>query len=543
LTDPQQSMLAALAEIVPKSATPALMELMTAGRIDPDQVSTALSGVDWGEHRTVIANLLTGLLPIEELVPDAYENWRPVVRDGFAFVCGHLSTERLAPKLVEQLTLPNTTSIEARLASFMKRVPSLQKLGQTIARNRYLAPELRMRLADLEDGIREVSEAEIRAEVDRQLCDALVEQQVEIETGLYAEGSVSALLRFTRRNPPPGEPATGVLKVLKPFIPVYFEEDIKVLSELAGYFDENQNRYNLDRLDLRNIVDGVRELFLRETDFEQERRSMAAAAERYRDVPDVRVPRPIDSLSTPTITAMTEERSVKVTAAFPKDRARCRAVARSLAENLAARPLFSCADLPSFHADPHAGNLRISDATGDIVVLDWALTESLSRDERRRLILLSLAIPLRDEAGIRELLEPLSAFHAADPQALLRSEVEKFIDALAVGSIPGPGTVGDLLERLLRAGVKFSSSFLIYRKMLATLGDLIEELSPGLSVDSVIAEFALKNGLPGKRPRDRDFCMPLNLADLIAIRWSMQWFLPRLLAQTLRGKARARGGA
>jgi ubiquinone biosynthesis protein len=331
----------------------------------------------------------------------------------------------------------------------------------------------------------------------------------------------------------------GVFKVLKPFVPQYFREDLDALSDLAAYFDANQHRYNLGRLKLSGTVADVRDLFLSEIDFVQERRSLVAALERYRSVRGIRIPQPIYSLSTPTITAMTEERSVKVTDAFPTNGARRRAAAYALAENLAARPLFSSDELSIFHADPHAGNLRVSKAGDDIVVLDWALTASLSRDERRLLILLSLAIPLRDEGAIRSILKRLSV-PTEGSEALIDCEVEEFFTVLPPGAIPGPGALGDLLQRLLRAGIGFSRSFLIYRKMLLTLGDVIEELSPGLSIESVIVEFALKNVLGDRKERARDFCIPLRLGDLVAIRWSMQWFLPRLVAQGVRSASRER---
>jgi ubiquinone biosynthesis protein len=537
LTNAQQAALTAFAGLLPEGAASPLLRLLAEDPAAEDEAALALAGVDWQDHRDVVQGLITALLPVEELVPDAYENWRPVVRDGFAFIGARLSPERLIPKLIEQLRLPPDTKPEERVVIFARRIPSLQKIGQTIARNKDLTPELRTRLAELEDEIHEVSAPEIRGEVERQLHDALIEQQVEIEPDLYAEGSVSALLRFTRRNPPAGEPAVGVFKVLKPFIPEYFREDMNVLSDLARYFDQNQHRYNLGQLNLRGVIEDVKDLFLSETNFMLERQSMAAALERYRGIESLRIPQPIYSLSTATITAMTEERSVKVTAAFPGDPGKRREIARALAENLAARPLFSCDERSTFHADPHAGNLRIA-PDGGLVVLDWALTAALSTDERRLLILLSLAIPLRDEDGMRQILEALSGPPRAENRIPIGRVVEEFLVAQSPGSIPGSGALEDLLQRLLRAGVKFSSSFLIYRKMLLTLGDVIAELAPDLTIESVIVEFALKNGFGAKDQRIRDFCVPLSFVDLVAIRWSIQWFLPRLLAQSLRSLSR-----
>ena len=264
-------------------------------------------------------DLLRAFIPIEDLVSEAYAKWRPVVRDGFSFIGARLAPERLVPKLVEQLALPAATPVEGRVMAFIRRVPSLQKIAQTVARNRNLDPEFRARLADLEDGIREVGEAEIRAEIDQELGDRLSQNQVQVEPGLLAEGSVSAVMRFTRVASRPGEPSSGVFKVLKPFITRYFQEDLTLLGELADYFNANQKNYDLDKLDLRAMLFDVRELFERETDFVHERANLAAAATRSRDLESVRVPVPIESLSSDTITAMTEEQSVKVTDAYPHD--------------------------------------------------------------------------------------------------------------------------------------------------------------------------------------------------------------------------------
>ena len=145
---------------------------------------------------------------------------------------------------------------------------------------------------------------------------------------------------------------------------------------------------------------------------------------------------------------------------------------------------------------------------------------------------------MRDEDGIRNNVEALSVVRGAEDRILIQREMDEFLDALSPGSIPGPSALEDLLQRMLRAGVQFSRSFLIYRKMLLTLGDVLEELSPGLSIESTVVKFVLKNGFGDRKQRERNFGIPLNFSDFVAIRWSMQWFLPRLLAQSLRSLAR-----
>jgi ubiquinone biosynthesis protein len=514
---------------------------LSSGLFDPARLQAAFASVDWALHRDKLQEVLRELLPIEELVPPVYEQWRPVIRDGFDFIGARLSSDRLAPKLVEQLTLPASTSVEDRILTFIRRVPVLQKIGQTVARNANLENSFRARLTILEDGIHDVEESEIRAEVETQLAPLLAEYRVDLKPGIYGEGSVSALLRFTCRACPGIGPVAGVFKVLKPFIPKYFKEELALLADLADHFDANQQHYNLDKLNLRAILDEIRELYEREIDFIHERENLITAGERYGGVAGLRIPRPIAALSTASITAMTEERSVKIIDAFPGNLLRRKELARRLIECLVARPLFLGRELSPFHADPHVGNLRVDEANGDLVLLDWALTGTLTTVDRRSLLLLLLTLPLRDEAQILAALSEISLAKDEVTQIFLKRQIEIFMDDLPLGSIPNPGSLGDLVDDLLRAGLRFSGSFLIFRKMLSTLADVVEQISPSETIQQVVLEYAVTNGLvsafaPGARKTE--FQIPLRASDLLQLGLSAQLLLPRVWAQTARSIAR-----
>ena len=117
------------------------------------------------------------------------------------FVIGHLSDARLAPKLLEQLELPLDMPPEMRLLRLIAKVPGLQKLGQVIARNRYLSPSLRSALTELENGIHDVSAPEIRAIIESELGPRLERFSVQIEPAILSEASVSAIVRCNWLNP------------------------------------------------------------------------------------------------------------------------------------------------------------------------------------------------------------------------------------------------------------------------------------------------------------------------------------------------------
>jgi len=296
-------------------------------------VKTALESPAGRKLRDELGNWVIRLLPAEAIVPEIYAAWRPLVRDAMLFMIAHLSAARLAPKLVEQIELPLDTTPEARLLRLIAKVPGLQKIGQVLARNRHLDSSLRNALSELENGIRDVSAEEIGALVRKRLGRRLENYAVEIEPGILAEASVSAVVRFTWRNPASGERERGVFKVLKPFVSACFAEDLELLQRLAHFLADKHPEYGRA---LPETIMEVRRLLEHEVDFAREQATLADAARVYKGVRGVRVPRLIKPLSTGAITALSEEAGVKVTALAGASGRERRRVAELLIEALIA---------------------------------------------------------------------------------------------------------------------------------------------------------------------------------------------------------------
>src|SRR5512143_1020106 len=228
------------------------------------------------------------LVPVEKLVPAPYVKWREPVRDAMTFVVARLSPARLAPKLVEQLELPDNTPAETRLLRLIAKVPGLQKLGQVIARNQRLRPALRNALARLENGIRDVEPQDIRAIIQRDLGPSLEAFAVTIAPAILSEASVSAVVRFTWRDPATGRRERGVFKVLKPHIKEYFAEDMDYLQGLAQYFGRQHRKYGFPPHLLPDTFKKVRRLLQHEVDFVREQKTLEEAWNLYRRVSGVR---------------------------------------------------------------------------------------------------------------------------------------------------------------------------------------------------------------------------------------------------------------
>src|SRR5579864_538981 len=395
---------AGLRALAPEQLRTALANFLPKGATAEEKISAieaALRSPAGQSLRDAMARwIVDEIVPVDALVPEAYVKWRPPVRDAMMFVVARLSPARLAPKLLEQIDLPTQTPPEERLLRLIAKVPGLQKLGQVIARNQHLRPALRRALARLENGIRDVKPEDIRAIVEQDLGPRLATFAVKIAAVILSEASVSAVVRFTWRDPDSGRRERGVFKVLKPHIPVYFAEDMDYLQALAEHFGDRHHRYGFPAHLIPDTFKKVRRLLRHEVNFAREQKTLLEAWTLYQFLSNIRVPRVIQPLCTPRITALSEEHGIKVTNAAARLPASRRAkVAEQLIEALVAVPLFSAQQDAIFHGDPHAGNLLYDNPTGELTIIDWALAVRLNREERRHLALLFLMVSLRDPVG------------------------------------------------------------------------------------------------------------------------------------------------
>jgi ubiquinone biosynthesis protein len=427
---------------------------------------------------------LARFVPVESLVPDEHARWRPLVRDALEFVFTHLSADRLSAKVAEQLAMPAGSPPEQRLLRLISRMPGLQKLGQVLARNRRLSPALRHALEELENGMSDAQPAEIRSIVEEELGSRLAHYGVEMAPGILKEGSAAAILPFTWRSTG-GDRERGVFKVLKPYVPACFGEDMTLLQQLGEFLASPERGYGFAVRDLREMIAEVRLLLEHELEFTREQATLVEAARGYRSSIGIRVPRLIAPLCTSRVTAMSEEHGVKVTDACRRSPIRRQRIAGQLVEALLAVPLLSRSDSAVFHADPHAGNLLYDEPNRELVILDWALSERLSLETRRELVLLALMMILRHPGGVTQ-----AALALARPRdrRLIPRQVDLFFASLPQDRRPGVLDAMRLLDQLAVEGVRFPAPLFLFRKIVFTLDGVLHDVNESpVRIDEVIA--------------------------------------------------------
>ncbi|MBI4851052.1 MAG: hypothetical protein HY819_04405 [Acidobacteria bacterium] len=442
-----------------------------------------LEHLDLETNRSEIVRLLLELIPVEQLVPPIYEKYRPMVADAANVILSSLSQERLRIKLVEQMLLPFEATLPERLISLIARMPTLQKLGQIIARNRNLHPKFRKLLQKLENGIKDATYDSILAKVNQELKHQIKAYKVKIGGRFLAEASVCAVVPFTWHSPNDGTRRKGVFKVIKPFINGYWTEELKILEVLANYLDQNRNRYGLPTIGFRELLKEVRELLKKEVKLPIEQERLLQAQEFYAKDEDVRIPQLLP-MKTDSVTGMEFLEGQKVTIAanrFPENRRR---IAELVLDKLVISVLFNMHDEALFHADPHAGNLFYSKENDELVLFDWGLSCTLKRSGRREIVQLILGFILNDQK------RAIKAACALTEGKLTRGQ-EVIIERKVLGifaSLPKFPLVRlepltRLLDELILDGIRFPAELLMFRKSLFTLIGVLYDVDSEFNID------------------------------------------------------------
>ena len=465
-------------------------------------------------NRGEIGEWIARIVPIESLVPEESKHWRPLIEDAIQFVFTHLSEDRLESKIVEQMSLALDTPAEQRLLRLISRMPGIQKVGQVLARNPRISPQLREALSQLENGISETTAGETQAVIEARLGERMERFAVKIAPQLLSEASVSAVIRFTW-NHPGRERQEGVFKVMKSHVPACFAEDMKLLQQLAESLAAKSRKYAFGIRQVKDTLEQVRLLLEHELDFERERRALADAGRMYRSSFGIRVPRVIPELCAPGVTAMSAESGVKVTEAFRHWPVRRERIAEQIVEALIAVPLFSWADTALFHADPHAGNLLYDEPNRELVVLDWALAERLDRQSRRNLVMLALMAMLRNRQGVCAAIMGLSREDRQPGKAeLVGEQVARLFARFKAGTPPGVLEAMMLLEDVALAGVRFPPALFLFRKVLFTLDGVLRDVAGhDVAVDQVV----LREFLVRATASFGIFHAPLDTRDFVTI--------------------------
>jgi ubiquinone biosynthesis protein len=498
-----------------------------------EQAVAVIKKTRWAEHRPILIELMVHQSDVLDLIPEKWGAiWGPIIHDALIFFLDRLSDDRLLNKLVSLAMLPPDTSRGDYLKEFVSKLPSLQKLGQIIARNSDLAPEYQKALQDLESGIRTMSGPELSQYIISDIGKEQIDRyQMRFSDQLAGEASVGATILATGIPPGTTERRPMVCKVVKPYVLIDLPEDLAILDGLAEYFTTYHVFYNFGSMPLVEIFREIRKALTNEINVVAEQKNFIRAREYYRGSKKVVVPE-IYPISNNHITVMELIKGEKITSAFPDDAGKRSIMARELSDIMTGDVIFSKKPEGIFHGDPHPGNVfhLTSDPANPykIALIDWGLMGTFPREDRMALMQLIVGVMIRDAKRLHKNVGYLV-------EGGIPNDADKWqkVDALIAEVLnpkPGAGSfdgLSDLLSGLIGLGYVTKFDLNMFIKSQVTIAGELTELDPALKQDALIEKQVTSmviRELPKRIPcmifcwNSRNYKSMLSNGDVVAVK-------------------------
>lgn len=291
---------------------------------------------------------------------------------------------------LEGSVLPDELAAESEiapaedLAKDLERLgPTFIKLGQVLSTRADLLPGPYLdALSRLQDSIEPFPYEEVERIVSGELGVRISKAFGEFDPAPLAAASLSQVHRASMRD---GREV--VVKVQRPDIRDLIVGDLEALGEIGHFLDlhtELGRRYEFD-----NMLVNLRKSLLRELDFTIEANNLHTIRQNLVEFEEIVVPEPIDDFTTSRILTMEYISGKKITALSPLRLLEIDGA--SLADELFSAYLKQFLIDGIFHADPHPGNVFLTD-DDHIALLDLGMVGRVTRSFQDNLLRLLLAI-------------------------------------------------------------------------------------------------------------------------------------------------------
>jgi len=392
---------------------------------------------------------------------------------------------------LEGSVLPDEIAAEAEgapaedLAKDLEKLgPTFIKLGQLLSTRADLLPGPYLEaLERLQDHIESFPYEDVERIVSGELGVRLSKAFADFDPTPLAAASLSQVHKASMRD---GREV--VVKVQRPDIRDLIVGDLEALGEIASFLDQHTElgrRYEFD-----NMLVQLRKSLLRELDFTIEANNLHTIAENLVDFENIVIPEPIDDFTTTRVLTMEYITGKKITALNPLR-------LLEIDGGLLADELFS-AYLKQFlvdglfHADPHPGNVFLTD-DDRIALLDLGMVGRVTRTFQDNLLRLLLAISegrgeMAAQAAIR-MGEPKEGFDRSAFERRITDLVSEHGDAVLSRADAGKVTL-EITKISADCWFRLPAEFTMFAKALLNLDRVVYTLDQNFDPNVVIRDRA-----------------------------------------------------
>jgi predicted unusual protein kinase regulating ubiquinone biosynthesis (AarF/ABC1/UbiB family) len=376
---------------------------------------------------------------------------------------------------------PNERDEAERLARDLERLgPTFVKLGQLLSTRADLLPAAYLdALSRLQDDLAPVPLADIQQTIEEDLGVRISKAFASFDPQPLASASLGQVHRATLRDG-----RAVAVKVQRPGIVAQVNDDLKALNEIAAFVDRHTQAGR--RYEFGPMIGEFRKSLTDELDYNIEAAHLRTLGGNLAGFNRIIVPAPVDGYVSRRVLAMDYVRGAKVTVLNPV--ALIDVDSDGLADELIGAYLHQILIDGFFHADPHPGNVFITDDRR-LALIDLGMVGHLTPSLQEKLLKLILAV----SEGRGE--------DAADAAIALGETREEFDEhafkrdiVSVVGRYHGAALqqyqVGTILLEVNRSaglhGIKSPVELTMLGKTLLNLDHIARTLAPALDVNAAI---------------------------------------------------------
>ncbi|MEP6635796.1 MAG: AarF/UbiB family protein [Acidobacteriota bacterium] len=285
---------------------------------------------------------------------------------------------------LDEIALATAIPKAEELATDLEKLgPTFIKLGQLLStRADLLPPPYLEALARLQDQIAPFSYEEVDRIVSTELGVRISKAFAEFDAEPLAAASLAQVHRAYMRDG-----RAVVVKIQRPNIREQIVDDLAALEEVAQFLDLHTELGK--RYEFGNMLLGLRRSLLQELDFQAEANNLVMFSENLREFERIIVPEPVLAYTTSRVLTMEYIPGKKITSLTPL---RLMEIdGPGLADQLFRAYLQQILVDGIFHADPHPGNVFLTDDER-IALLDLGMVARLMSGFHDNLLRLLLAI-------------------------------------------------------------------------------------------------------------------------------------------------------
>ncbi|AHG00155.1 membrane protein [Halostagnicola larsenii XH-48] len=302
---------------------------------------------------------------------------------------------------------------EVLLESLLTLGPTFIKLGQLLStRPDILPPEYIEVLSALQDEVPPADWEEAKVVLEEEL-GPVDERYEAFDTDAISGASLGQVYRAKTDG------TDVAVKIRRPGIETLVETDLRVIRwsmPLLLYFVDESRSFSLE-----NLAEEFSRTIREEMDYEREARMLAEIKANFADDDRVRVPAVLESHSGSRVLTMEYVGGTKINDVDELDR---KGIDRSeVAESLQRAYLQMIIDDGVFHADPHPGNLAVTD-DGTIVFYDFGMSGKVDEFVQGKIVEFYIAVANQDIDAILDALVEIGTLSPDADRAVMANVME-----------------------------------------------------------------------------------------------------------------------